>query len=414
MITTRKLALPLLGLFICSALAGVAWAGDDTARFAGQWKAAIPYQGGTVKIVSVHDAKGFKNYMILPQSAAPAGDGTFSAADGNWTSSSPPPNNSGTYQFVDNNSVLCKNALGQPLLWQRDDAPLPPVLAPPPGPAMPIAGAMSLPAGTNLAQVKVSEAIDLCRKMATAWHADAFLISAYVFRPSSDGTVNLQAMPQAFTISFYSPSAASHLSIVSTPNVGTFAANPFARPPTVIVRAIPPGTVDLTQAISNERLFGFTGNAGSAQMFFAQENGKPLRLVWSLDVGEPYPRIVSAATGALLSPFQVYDDKVAAYNKLAAETAAAVAAMRSHNRHRGQAYAGEWAGGGLHFWSGESHGSESGTNGESGTSNEQDTWDNDVAAQNAWEAGDTDAEANFDAGTPTEVDVATYGGGSGD
>jgi uncharacterized membrane protein YgcG len=329
----------------------------------------------------------------------PAGEGTFSAADGKWTCSADKPNDGGTYQFLDKNTALCTNNIGQQLTWQRDNTPLPPVIGP-------VAGAANaLPTGTNFAQVKVSQAIEVCREMALMWKADAVLVSANVFGPSDDGTVNIVANPQAFTIAFYSPSAATSVSIVSTGAPGTFAPKLDARPPTVLMRGIPAQTIDLTQAIANEKLFGFTGKIRSAQMFFGQEKDKPVRLVWSLETGEDYPRVVSAATGAILSPFVVYDDKVKDYNKLAAETAAAVAAMKGRGRGRGQPHGGDWLENGMHYWS-----SEGGSSGGGG--GEADTWDNDVAAQEAWEAGDSGAEARFDAGEPTGADTATYGGGS--
>ncbi len=151
-------------------------------------------------------------------------------------------------------------------------------------------------------------------------------------------------------------------------------------------------------------------------MSFEQKNGKPMRLVWVLDTDEMYPRLVSAATGAVLSPFEVFDDKVADYNKLAAETQAAVARMRQSMgpRRRGaQNNGGEWTSAGIHYWSGDSQEGSSGEHSSqdaSGNSSEEEdnTYDNSVGAQNAWENGDSDAEARFDAGTPTETDQSSY------
>jgi hypothetical protein len=370
-------------------------AAEDSKLFFGQWKATIPYQGVSVTIVSIHDAKGYKNYILTPQGAAPAGEGTFSAADGKWTAAAEKPNDSGTYQFLDKNTALCANALGQQLVWQRDNTPLPAVIGG--------AAVNTLPKDVDFTRVQVAQAIEVCRKMAILWKQDAVLVSANVFGPSDDGTVNILANPQAFTIAFYSPSAATCVSLVSTGQPGVFAPKLDARPPTVPMRGIPAKTVDLTEAIANEKLFGFTGKVRSAQMFFSDQKNKPVRLVWSLDTGEAYPRVVSAATGAILSPFEVYDDKVKNYEKLAAETAAAVAAMRAHHRGRGQPHGGEWLENGMHYWSGEGGGG--------GGGGEQDTWDRDVAAQEAWEAGDSGAEARFGAGEATGNDIATYGGG---
>ena len=45
-------------------LATVARAADDTARFYGTWKTSFLYNGQTVTMVSVHDASGYKNYVV--------------------------------------------------------------------------------------------------------------------------------------------------------------------------------------------------------------------------------------------------------------------------------------------------------------------------------------------------------------
>jgi hypothetical protein len=63
------------------ALPAAARAADDTARFFGSWIGTLPYNGQTISIVSIHDAAGFKNYLLLPNGALPFGAGTFSAAD---------------------------------------------------------------------------------------------------------------------------------------------------------------------------------------------------------------------------------------------------------------------------------------------------------------------------------------------
>jgi len=114
-------------IWICNALvvgligmATVAHAADDTARFYGTWKTSFPYNGQTVTMVSVHDASGYKNYVVTPAGNQPAGDGTFSAASGKWTSSAAAPNNVGVYHFLNNNTVVCTNAVGQVVTWRRD------------------------------------------------------------------------------------------------------------------------------------------------------------------------------------------------------------------------------------------------------------------------------------------------------
>jgi TPR repeat protein len=102
------------------ALVSTLHAADDTSRFFGTWKATFPYNGQTVTIVSFHDSNGFKNYFVLPSGNSPAGDGTFSAANGRYTTSAAAPNNAGTYRFINSDTILCTNAAGQSLTWKRD------------------------------------------------------------------------------------------------------------------------------------------------------------------------------------------------------------------------------------------------------------------------------------------------------
>ena len=139
-------------------LATAALAADDTARFYGTWESNIPYNNQTITIVSVHDASGYKNYMRLPNGNTPAGDGTFIAADGKYRTSAEKPNDSGTYRFINNDTVVCTNAAGQTVTWKRAKTPVPPASAPPPTappPATPPAAAVapdpSLPPETNSA-----------------------------------------------------------------------------------------------------------------------------------------------------------------------------------------------------------------------------------------------------------------------
>jgi hypothetical protein len=91
---------------------------------------------------------------------------------------------------------------------------------------------------------------------------------------------------------------------------------------------------------------------------------------------------------------------------------------RGPRRSNAQNNGGEWTSAGIHYWSGDSEGgsSEGGSqqgssqqgSSDNGSQEEDNTWDNSVGAQNAWENGDSDAEARFDAGTPTEVDQTNY------
>src|SRR5450631_2970025 len=101
---TRVCFFPYAIIFL--ALAGiaakVARAGDDTARFYGTWEAHIQANGQIVTVISVHDASGFKNFVRQPSGDTPAGDGTFSAANGRYQTNAPSPNNAGVYYFLGN------------------------------------------------------------------------------------------------------------------------------------------------------------------------------------------------------------------------------------------------------------------------------------------------------------------------
>jgi TPR repeat protein len=104
--------------------ATAARAGDDTARFYGTWKTSVLFNGQMVAIVSVHDASGYKNYAVSPSGNTPAGDGTFSAANGRYTTSADEPNDSGTYHFLGDDTVICTNAAGQTVTWKCEKAGL--------------------------------------------------------------------------------------------------------------------------------------------------------------------------------------------------------------------------------------------------------------------------------------------------
>jgi TPR repeat protein len=146
--------------------APAARAADDTLRFYGTWRTSIVINGQTVTMISVHDANGYANYIVTPTGNAPAGTGTFSAANGKYKTSAPQPNDSGTYHFLDDNTVVCSNAAGQTVTWKKETAgaqPRTPAQSSPqvsPQPAAPAAAASappppaydpSLPASTNAA-----------------------------------------------------------------------------------------------------------------------------------------------------------------------------------------------------------------------------------------------------------------------
>jgi len=111
---------------------------DDTARFYGAWKTTVPYNGQTITLISVHNASGYTNYVVMSNGNNPAGSGTFSAANGHYTAQAPPPNDSGTYRFLNNDTMVCTNAAGQTATWKRTTMPKAaptPTPGPPPGPA---------------------------------------------------------------------------------------------------------------------------------------------------------------------------------------------------------------------------------------------------------------------------------------
>jgi hypothetical protein len=107
------------------AMATTASGSDDTARFNGTWQTSFSFNGQMVTMVSVHDGSGYKNYVVSPEGNTPAGDGNFSAADGKWTATADKPNDFGTYRFSDDNTVVCTNAVGQTVTWQREDTATP-------------------------------------------------------------------------------------------------------------------------------------------------------------------------------------------------------------------------------------------------------------------------------------------------
>ena len=113
----------ILRIFASAALivsATAAHAGDDTARFYGTWKTTVVANGQTVTIVSIHDADGYRNFVRAPTGDVPADAGTFSAANGKWSSSAAFPYNGGVYHFVGNDMVIATNAAGATVTWIRD------------------------------------------------------------------------------------------------------------------------------------------------------------------------------------------------------------------------------------------------------------------------------------------------------
>jgi TPR repeat protein len=117
---SRHLCLTTLLVLSIFTLAPALRASDDTARFYGTWKAYILVNGRTVTLISVHDANGYKNYVRQPNGGdTPAGEGTFSAANGKYKTSAGYPNDGGLYHFVGNDTAICTNLAGQVVTWKR-------------------------------------------------------------------------------------------------------------------------------------------------------------------------------------------------------------------------------------------------------------------------------------------------------
>jgi hypothetical protein len=104
--------------------AAAASAGGDTVRFDGTWTASIAANGQSVTILSIHNAQGYRNFVVAQTGNIPAGDGTFSAANGRYTTSAAKPNDSGSYRFLDSETVVCTNAAGQTVTWKRQAGPV--------------------------------------------------------------------------------------------------------------------------------------------------------------------------------------------------------------------------------------------------------------------------------------------------
>jgi hypothetical protein len=110
------------------ATAAPSFAADDTARFLGTWSMQFPAAGQMLTLVSIHDSSGYNNYLLIAGSRWPAGNGTFSAANGKYTAAAAKPNDSGTYNFTNNDMIVCTNAAGQTVTWKRYTAALPPLI----------------------------------------------------------------------------------------------------------------------------------------------------------------------------------------------------------------------------------------------------------------------------------------------
>jgi hypothetical protein len=388
-----SLIISVLFTFTGVVVAATTQKSDDTARFYGNWSATFPYNNIPVTILSIHDASGYKNYVFLPQGAAPAGTGHFTAANGTWSSDdTAAPNNTGSYTFIDNNTAYCTNALGQSLLWQRYNLPLPKIIGDGAN-----GGGASL--GNDLTRVKSGDAIKASRATAATWQTDAVLLWVQVVTPNPDGTVNILAHPQAFNFLYFSPTTNTAVSVVSTAPTGslTISAPANVRPPPSV--PIKPQAIDLSQAFANAKLFGFNGSASQATLSFQAARNKPMRLVWEIQAGGSYPLVVSGATGALLSPFEIVDNKVADYNALAAQHA---------GRGRINTSSGFRSQTGINFWQPDANPNSDNSNNRSGATNETDEAARNAALQNAYDSGDMAAYNRILNNEMTDADYQNY------
>ncbi len=109
----------LLSPAVLIAFSVSAYGADDTARFYGTWETPIVINAQTISLISEHDASGYKNHFHSGAGDTPAGEGSFSAADGRYTADAPKPNDAGTYHFLNDDTVECTNAAGQTAIWKR-------------------------------------------------------------------------------------------------------------------------------------------------------------------------------------------------------------------------------------------------------------------------------------------------------
>jgi TPR repeat protein len=121
-VSSTKTAVRVGTLAVWLLIGSAHWAraADDTARFYGTWVTSVPVNGQLVTMVSLHNAKGYTNSWRSPSGSTPAGSGGFTAADGKYRTTAPWPNDSGTYRFTDDDTVVCTNAAGQTATWRRD------------------------------------------------------------------------------------------------------------------------------------------------------------------------------------------------------------------------------------------------------------------------------------------------------
>ena len=287
---TRIACLSLLAALILSARS--ARAGDDTARFYGTWKTTGTVSGQKVAIISVHDASGYHNVVKMPTGDVPVG-GTFHAADGNWSSNTPYPYNSGTYRFQDNDHVVQTNAAGEALTWVRDKT----------------AGANAptrLPDSYYPSKFPASykSTIEGARKL---WMKDAVAVHVEV-----QGAFGIPT--GWFRFDLYSPSTGNFATYtVGGPMNGqsTFSfIQPINR--SRLSDPLPPDlSVDLPDAIASLRKAGYQGGLGVIRLDMSGASGTTLLPAWSIRVGGKTPAFppvfVNAQTGKFIPVNRMMD-----------------------------------------------------------------------------------------------------------
>jgi len=294
-------------------LATTAHAGDDTKRFYGTWTTTTAINGQTVTVVSVHDASGYRNYVQMATDEVPAGDGTFTAADGKWSSNAPYPNNGGTYHFQNNDHVFAMNAAGQTVTWVRDKTGGAAAKAPKPVDANTAANKAAgyvpptgLPDSYYPGEFPASYKATLegARKV---WMKDAVGVHVEV-----EGAFGI---PTAwFRFSLYSPSTGNFATyVVGGPLNGQSTLSfiqPINRPR--LGEPLPPDlSVDLPDAIASLRKAGYSGGLGVIRLDMSGATGTTPLPAWSIRVGGKSPAFppvfVNAQSGKFIPVNRMMD-----------------------------------------------------------------------------------------------------------
>jgi hypothetical protein len=297
-------------------------AADDTARFNGAWEITFPYNGQTLTLVSVHSSSGFKNYVLLPEGSLPVGEGSFTAANGKYTTSADKPNDSGTYRFISNDNVLCTNAAGQAVTWKRHNAPLPRVIS------------TGYPSHVSATMATVLAG---ARKQ---WIKDAEINSIELQWYPPNVPDSSRAYWLRFTI--YSPSVRSTcwVTVGGPINGNTFCGSPDTGPINRSLPALPPSfSVDLPDVIASIRHAGMGGPLGSVQLRMVGATGTPLLPAWAIAVvgGPAWAQLYINAQDGKVIPWQRAMDPPSGSD---AQLKAAWDSILNRNKPAGQGDAG--------------------------------------------------------------------------